>query len=277
MRRWADEWACKLQQYTGAIMAKSMEDTFFYRYVRLFGANEVGHHPAEFGLPVESFHEENAQRLQAFPACMLSTSTHDTKLSEDARARLLALSELPDRWGRLLREWSEANREFKSTVGDKIAPDANEEYLLYQILLAAWPLREKELDDVFRDRIRNYMRKALSESKANTNWAVPNEPWMKAACDFADALLDRKRAGAFWKTFVPFADELARRGALVGALAGRAEAHVTGGSRYLSGLRDVGPQPGRSRQPAPGRLRASAGIAARARASRRAGAGGKLA
>jgi (1->4)-alpha-D-glucan 1-alpha-D-glucosylmutase len=213
MRRWADEWACKLQQYTGAIMAKSMEDTFFYRYVRLFGANEVGHHPAEFGLPVESFHEENARRLQAWPAGMLSSSTHDTKLSEDARARLLALSELPDRWDALLREWSEANRGFKTTLGEKTAPDANEEYLLYQILIAAWPLRASDVDDVFRDRIRSYMRKALSESKANTNWAVPNEPWMKGVCDFVDALLDRGRAGPFWKTFVPFADELARRGA----------------------------------------------------------------
>jgi (1->4)-alpha-D-glucan 1-alpha-D-glucosylmutase len=215
MRRWADEWVCKLQQYTGAIMAKSIEDTFFYRYVRLFGANEVGHHPAEFGRPVEAFHEENARRLQAWPACMLGTSTHDTKLSEDARARLLTLSELPERWGDLLRQWSEANRGFKASVGEKTAPDANEEYLLYQILLAAWPLQESELDDVFRDRIRNYMRKALSESKANTTWAVPNEPWMKAVCDFVDALLDRERAAVFWKTFVPFADELARRGALL--------------------------------------------------------------
>ena len=215
MRRWADDWVCKLQQYTGAIMAKSIEDTFFYRYVRLFGANEVGHHPAEFGRPVESFHEENARRLQAWPACLLGTSTHDTKLSEDARTRLLALSELPGRWAELLQQWSAANSGFKTSLAEKTAPDANEEYLLYQVLLAAWPLHEDELDDVFRDRIRNYIRKALSESKANTNWAVPNEPWAKAACDFVDALLDRVRAGAFWKTFVPFADELAWRGALL--------------------------------------------------------------
>jgi (1->4)-alpha-D-glucan 1-alpha-D-glucosylmutase len=215
MRRWADDWVCKLQQYTGAIMAKSIEDTFFYRYVRLFAANEVGHHPAEFGRPVESFHEENARRLQAWPACMLGTSTHDTKLSEDARARLLALAELPEHWGDLLRQWGDANRGFKATIGEKAAPDANEEYLLYQVLLAAWPLDESEIDDVFRDRIRNYMRKALSESKANTTWAAPNEAWMKAVCDFVDAILDRERAGAFWKTFVPFADELAWRGALL--------------------------------------------------------------
>jgi (1->4)-alpha-D-glucan 1-alpha-D-glucosylmutase len=212
--KWADDWVCTLQQYTGAIMAKSIEDTFFYRYVRLFGANEVGHHPAEFGRPAHEFHEENVQRLQAWTACMLSTSTHDTKLSEDARARLLALSELPERWGDLLRQWRVANQDFKSNVGDASAPDANEEYLLYQILLAAWPLRVEEIDDVFRDRIRNYMRKALAESKVNTNWAVPNEPWLKATTDFVDALLDRSRADAFWKTFTSFAAELAWRGAL---------------------------------------------------------------
>ena len=212
--KWADDWVCTLQQYTGAIMAKSIEDTFYYRYVRLFGANEVGHHPAEFGRPAQAFHEENTKRLESWPACMLSTSTHDTKLSEDARARLLALSELPERWSDVLKQWRDANHGFKANVGDPSAPDANEEYLLYQILLAAWPVCGEEIDDVFRDRIRNYMRKALSESKANTNWAVPNEPWLKATADFIDALLDRERAATFWQTFVPFVGELAWRGAL---------------------------------------------------------------
>jgi (1->4)-alpha-D-glucan 1-alpha-D-glucosylmutase len=214
-KKWADEWVCKLQQYTGAIMAKSIEDTFFYRYVRFFGANEVGHHPAEFGLPPASFHEENARRLQLWPANMLGSSTHDTKVSEDVRTRLFALSELPERWAGALQQWGEANRGFKTEVGGAPAPDANEEYLLYQILLGAWPLDEAQVDDVFRERIRAYLRKALSESKANTNWAVPNEPWMKATCDFADALLDRDKASAFRETFVPFAADLAWRGMLL--------------------------------------------------------------
>ena len=126
----------------------------------------------------------------------------------------------------MLREWSGANCGFKTALGDKPAPDANEEYLLYQILLAAWPLDEGGVDDVFRDRIRNYMRKALSESKANTNWAMPNEPWMKAVVEFVDALLDPARTGAFWETFVPFADELARRGSVARAFAGGPETHV---------------------------------------------------
>ena len=214
MEKWADAWVMALQQYTGAIMAKSIEDTFFYRYVRLFGANEVGHHPGEFGRPPASFHEENARRRRDWPACLLGTSTHDTKLAEDARARLLALSEIPERWADFLREWREANHGLKTRVGEQLAPDANEEYLLYQVLLAAWPLREEELDDVFRERMRNYMRKALAESKANTNWASPNEAWLKATADFVDGLLDRDRAGTFWPTFTAFASDLSQRGAL---------------------------------------------------------------
>jgi (1->4)-alpha-D-glucan 1-alpha-D-glucosylmutase len=214
-KKWADEWVCKLQQYTGAIMAKSIEDTLFYRYVRLFGANEVGHHPAEYGLPTSTFHEDNAKRLQLWPANMLGTSTHDTKVSEDVRTRLFALAELPERWADALRAWGEGNRGFKTKVDEALAPDANEEYLLYQILLGAWPLDEAQVDDTFRERIRSYMRKALSESKANTNWAVPNEPWMKATCDFVDALLDREKASTFWESFRPFAADLAWRGMLL--------------------------------------------------------------
>jgi (1->4)-alpha-D-glucan 1-alpha-D-glucosylmutase len=212
LEAWADGWVSKLQQYTGAIMAKSIEDTFFYRYVRFFGANEVGHHPADFGRPVSVFHEANQRRLAQWPGSMLSTSTHDTKVSEDVRARLLALSELPGRWEQALKNWSAANRGFKTEVDGVPAPDANEEYLLYQILLGAWPFREEEVDDVFRDRIKNYMRKALSESKANTSWSAPNEPWLQACDDFIGALLDREKAAGFWESFRPFAAEIAWRG-----------------------------------------------------------------
>ena len=141
MKAWADDWVSKLQQYTGAIMAKSIEDTFFYRYVRFFGANEVGHHPADFGRPLEAFHEANLARLQKWPACLLATSTHDTKVAEDTRARLIALSEIPVRWSNAIARWRELNRPHKTKVGEAMAPDANEEYLLYQILLGAWPLR----------------------------------------------------------------------------------------------------------------------------------------
>jgi (1->4)-alpha-D-glucan 1-alpha-D-glucosylmutase len=212
LKTWADDWICKLQQYTGAIMAKSVEDTFFYRYVRLFAANEVGHHPAEFGRPLADFHEDNRKRLRDWPASMLATSTHDTKMSEDVRARLLALSEIPASWDTALHRWSKLNHVAKKLVNNMLAPDPNEEYLLYQILLGAWPLEKGGVDEAFRERIKAYMRKALSESKARTNWANPDEEWMKAGDSFIDAILDPKASALFWEDFVPFAERLAERG-----------------------------------------------------------------
>jgi len=212
LKAWAENWICKLQQFTGAIMAKSIEDTLFYRYVRLMGANEVGHNPAHFGRPVASFHQTNQLRRKNWPVSMLSTSTHDTKVSEDVRARLLALSGLPELWAKSLLHWNACNLSFKTEVDGLPAPDANEEYLLYQILLGAWPLEEQEVDDVFRERIKKYMHKALSESKANTTWSTPNKPWLKACDDFVEALLDRQRAHLFWEDILPFARELAWRG-----------------------------------------------------------------
>jgi (1->4)-alpha-D-glucan 1-alpha-D-glucosylmutase len=212
LKAWADVWISKLQQYTGAIMAKSVEDTFFYRYVRLFAANEVGHHPAEFGRPAAEFHEGNRKRLEHWPASMLSTSTHDTKMSEDVRARLLALSEIPETWDAALHRWSKLNHLAKTLVNDRLAPDPNEEYLLYQILLGAWPLEEGAEDDAFAERIKQYMHKALSESKAHTNWSNPDEPWLKACDQFIETILDRASSGPFWDDFLPVAEEIARRG-----------------------------------------------------------------
>jgi (1->4)-alpha-D-glucan 1-alpha-D-glucosylmutase len=212
LKAWAERWVCRLQQYTGAIMAKSVEDTFFYRYVRLFAANEVGHHPAEFGRPVVEFHEQNRRRLQKWPASMLSTSTHDTKMSEDVRARLLALSEIPTQWDEAIHRWSQLNYGAKSLIENVLAPDANEEYLLYQILLGAWPLEEGGPNDAFRIRIKAYMRKAMSEAKARTNWASPNEPWLAASDKFIEAILDPKASAPFLEDFAPFAAHLAVQG-----------------------------------------------------------------
>jgi (1->4)-alpha-D-glucan 1-alpha-D-glucosylmutase len=212
LRVWADDWICKLQQYTGAIMAKSVEDTFFYRYLRLFAANEVGHHPAEFGRPPADFHEDNEKRLRDWPASLLATSTHDTKMSEDVRARLLALSEIPERWDIALHRWSKFNHVAKTMVGNLLAPDANEEYLLYQILIGAWPLHEEQVDEAFCTRIKQYMRKALSESKARTNWANPDEDWMKACDKFIETILDAKTSALFLQDFIPFAQDMAQQG-----------------------------------------------------------------
>ena len=202
-------WVCKLQQATGAIMAKSVEDTHFYRYVRMLGANEVGSHPSRFGQPVEEFHRGNRERLEQTPLCMLTTSTHDTKLSEDARARLFALAELPEEWRAHLQKWHGMNEPLRKQIKGRSAPDAREEYLLYQVLLASWPLGVTDADASFRERLKSYFRKARGEAKQNTSWAYPNEEWHAAGDAFIDGVLD---SSAFMAGFLPFAEKVAERG-----------------------------------------------------------------
>src|SRR5436853_2294515 len=118
----------KFQQATGPIMAKGLEDTVFYIYNRLAALNEVGGDPQQFGLSVDAFHERNLDRQRNWPAALLATSTHDTKRSEDVRARIVAISEVPELWRRSLKHWHTANRRWKRSVNDMEAPDANEEY-----------------------------------------------------------------------------------------------------------------------------------------------------
>jgi len=126
----------KFQQSTGPIMAKGLEDTVFYIYNRLTALNEVGGNPQQFGLSIEEFHERNIDRQRNWPSTLLATSTHDTKRSEDVRARIAVISEIPEVWRRSLQRWRVANRRWKRTINDATAPDGNEEYLLYQTLLA---------------------------------------------------------------------------------------------------------------------------------------------
>src|SRR5437016_2238772 len=130
----------KFQQATGPIMAKGVEDTAFYIYNRLAALNEVGGEPQQFGVSVESFHERNLERHRNSPATLLATSTHDTKRSEDVRARMLAISEIAQTWRRALPKWRAANRRWKKRVEELEAPDTDEEYLLYQTLLGTWPI-----------------------------------------------------------------------------------------------------------------------------------------
>lgn len=207
-----ERWVCKLQQATGAVMAKSVEDTHFYRYVRLMGANEVGSHPSRFGEPVEVFHRTNQQRLVQTPYCMLTTSTHDTKMSEDARARLFAVSQLPGEWAAHLKKWHDINQRGIKKIEGRNAPDAREEYLLYQVLLAAWPLELSHADDDFRRRIKGYLRKAQNEARRNTTWVFPHKDWQDATDAFIDAALDSEE---FMSDFLPFAQRIAERGMIL--------------------------------------------------------------
>ena len=202
-------WVCKLQQATGAVMAKSVEDTHFYRYVRMFGANEVGSHPSRFGAPLGEFHHANSERLAQAPYCMLTTSTHDTKLSEDARARLFALAELPDEWASHLSQWRAINQPAHRQIENQMAPDACEEYLFYQVLLAAWPLQATTADAGFRERIKAYFRKALGEAKRNTSYTFTHQGWLDAGDAFIETVLDSRE---FLHDFLPFQSRIAKRG-----------------------------------------------------------------
>ena len=209
----------KFQQTTGPIMAKGLEDTAFYIYNRLAALNEVGGEPQRFGLRVEEFHRRNAERQGHWPATLLATSTHDTKRSEDARARLAAISEIPDTWRRSLGRWRTLNRRWKRRIEESEAPDANEEYLLYQTLLGTWPLEPfLELSEAARgeylSRIQQYMAKALKEAKMNTSWVQPNDPWDSAMADFVARILDPAPRNRFLENFIPVAEEVARAGAI---------------------------------------------------------------
>src|SRR5438270_365406 len=152
----------KFQQFTGPIMAKGLEDTVFYIYNRLAALNEVGGESQQFGLSVEAFHERNIDRQRNWPATLLATSTHDTKRSEDVRARIGAISEALELWRRSLQRWCVANCRWKRTIDDVEAPDANEEYLLYQTLLGTWPMQadgepETTATPDYSERIQAYI------------------------------------------------------------------------------------------------------------------------
>jgi len=209
----------KFQQATGPIMAKGLEDTVFYIYNRLAALNEVGGEPQQFGLNVAAFHERNIDRQHNWPASLLATSTHDTKRSEDVRARIVAISEIPELWRRSLQRWRAATRRWKRTINDVEAPDANEEYLLYQTLLGTWPMQangepETTATPDYTERIQAYMAKALHEAKLNTSWIQPNEEWDAAMCDFVAKILEPSPRNKFLPAFVPVAKEIARLGAV---------------------------------------------------------------
>ncbi|MCE0483206.1 MAG: malto-oligosyltrehalose synthase [Methylacidiphilales bacterium] len=204
-----DAWTCKLQQVTGAIMAKSVEDTHFYRFGRMLATNEVGHHPSLFGRPVSEFHEANWRRFRQVPLCLLATSTHDTKWSEDARARLCALAELPCEWESHLRTWHKMNLGARREIHGRMAPDGREEYFLYQALLASWPLGNGGSYDVYRERIKGYFRKAQAEAKLDTNWINPRVEWQQAGEAFIDMIF---ASTPFLEDFMPFARRIASRG-----------------------------------------------------------------
>ncbi len=218
-RREHANFVLKFQQSTGPIMAKGLEDTAFYIYNRLVALNEVGGEPQQFGVPVEEFHAHNSAVQRAWPSTLLTTSTHDTKRSEDVRARMVAISEVPHLWQKALQRWRTINRRAKRQVNESDAPEANEEYLLYQTLLGTWPVDNAgtaapNATPEYVERIQEYMTKALKEAKVNTSWIQPNEQWDTAAREFVARILEPGPKNKFVPAFLPLVEEIARLGAI---------------------------------------------------------------
>ena len=177
----------KFQQLTGPVMAKGVEDTAFYVYSRFISSNDVGSSMDAFGIGAEEFHATNAARLEEAPDAMLATSTHDTKRSEDVRNRLNVLSEMKFLWPSTVRRWVRMNARHKRRLEDgRVAPDANEEYFLYQTLVGAWPWRMETAEEreAFVTRMEEYMTKALNEAKVNVSWTNPNPAYAEAVHGF---------------------------------------------------------------------------------------------
>jgi (1->4)-alpha-D-glucan 1-alpha-D-glucosylmutase len=206
--------AMKFQQYSGPVMAKGLEDTSFYQYNRLVSLNEVGGEPKVFGISAATFHYRNQQRLQRTPHTLLCTTTHDTKRSEDVRARISVLSELPEEWHKHLTSWRRIHRHLLQTLGDDIVtPCPNDEYLFYQTLLGIWPFENPKEEERVKlaDRLEQYMLKAAREAKRHTSWINPNLAYEAGLQAFIRGVV-LKPSPLFTRSFLPFQRQIARLG-----------------------------------------------------------------
>jgi (1->4)-alpha-D-glucan 1-alpha-D-glucosylmutase len=207
----------KFQQLSAPTAAKSVEDTAFYRYGRLLSRNEVGSEPSQFAISPQQFHVANQLRQKRFPLALLATATHDHKRGEDTRIRLAVLSEIPGEWQGVLQRWTRLNASFKRDL-DGPAPDAADEIMLYQTLVAAWPLHltpdDREGLAAFGTRVFGWFEKALREGKRRSGWAVPNTDYEAACHAFLDSCLDASRPLA--GELASFANRLALPGTVNG-------------------------------------------------------------
>ena len=199
------------QQFTGPIMAKGLEDTSLYVYNPLISLNEVGTNfrPAS----AEAFHRFNQARQKSMPFTMNATSTHDTKRSEDVRARINVLSEIAEQWEDVLQRWKSLNQAKKILVGGVEAPDPNEEIFFYQTLIGAWPFLPQEVP-AFKQRLKDYMIKAAREAMVHTRWLAPDAEYEDALITFTEAILDEKGDNEFLRDFLKTQLHLAYAGAL---------------------------------------------------------------
>ncbi|HEY0564374.1 MAG TPA: malto-oligosyltrehalose synthase, partial [Terriglobales bacterium] len=211
--------ALKFQQLTGPVMAKGLEDTVCYIYNRFISVNEVGGSPEHFGISLNEFHAGNQVRATIWPNSMLASSTHDTKRSEDVRARLNVLSEIPTAWSARAVRWRRLNKAYKIALPDgRVVPDLNEEYLLYQTVVGSCPLnlRDPEERERYIGRMQQYIAKALHEGKVNLSWLNDDPEYVEAMNRFIGTILSPTKKGetAFVNDLLGWLPDVAYHGAI---------------------------------------------------------------
>ncbi len=208
----------RFQQLSAPTAAKSVEDTAFYRYGRLLSRNEVGADPDQFALTPAAFHAAMEARRRRFPRGLLATATHDHKRGEDTRARLAVLSEVPEAWEAAVARWMRLNAPLKREVDGILAPDEADELMLYQTLVAAWPLDLDPTDQAglaaYRERVGGWLEKAVREAKRHSEWAAPNEAYEAACQDFLAGCLNPARSAGVAQELAAFAARIAPAGAV---------------------------------------------------------------
>jgi len=197
----------RLMQFTGPLAAKGIEDTVFYVYNPYIAHCEVGDSPAVAGIPPEEFHQRMKIRQSMQPHSLNAGTTHDTKRGEDARIRLNWLSAIPGEWMDAVCHWREENRSLVKAVGGRPSPSPNDEYLIYQALLGAWP-EEGLPAETFRQRFAAYLGKALREADTETHYLAPDEGYEMQCQEFVKAIL--QPGSSFLASFVPFVQEVIR-------------------------------------------------------------------
>lgn len=214
-RAWRRDFLMRFQQLTGPVMAKGMEDTAFYRAFPLLSLNEVGGDPERFGVSLQQFHRQNLSRCRQGPHSLLATSTHDTKFSEDVRARIHVLSEMPQRWMRAVRRFNRLLRGCRCSLGGRQVPNSSEVYLFYQALVGVWPLAPmgRRAHAIWVGRLLRFMEKALKEAKVHTSWVQPNRAYDRAVAAFVKRALAYGRGNRFLSDFGRFHARIAAAGA----------------------------------------------------------------
>lgn len=212
-KEWLD-FVMRFQQITGPVMAKGLEDTTFYVYNRFLSLNDVGGSPDRFGTPIETFHGQNIERFKSCPHALITTSTHDSKRGEDARARINVLSEMPDVWREHLIRWRRLNKKKRVVSEGQEIPGTNEEYLLYQSLIGVWPVEPMDRSEyeIFKKRIKDYMVKATREAKVHTSWISPNTTYEDTLINFIETILSNVRGNKFLRDFQTFQKKISRYG-----------------------------------------------------------------